>query len=40
VDGLVGESLIDYVQPFGRGYFYALPGVADTEDWYGSKLPG
>ena len=35
---LIGEPLIDYVQPFGGGYFYALPGVADANDWYASKL--
>ena len=37
---LIGEPLIDYVQPFGGGYFYALPGVADPGDWYASKLLG
>ena len=35
---LVGEPLIDYVQPFGGGYFYALPGVAYASDWFASKL--
>ena len=35
---LIGEPLIDYVQPFGGGYFYALPGVADADDWYASGL--
>ena len=35
---LVNEPLIDYVQPFGGGYFYTLPGVADAGDWYGLPL--
>ena len=35
---LINEPLIDYVQPFGGGYFYVLPGLADSSDWYGRAL--
>jgi deferrochelatase/peroxidase EfeB len=35
---LIGEPLIDYVQPFGGGYFFTLPGVSDASDWYGKTM--
>jgi deferrochelatase/peroxidase EfeB len=35
---LIGEPLIDYVQPFGGGYFYTLPGVTNATDWYARRL--
>lgn len=35
---LNGEPLEEYIKPFGGGYFFALPGAKDADDYLGKSL--
>ncbi|MGZ4166897.1 MAG: hypothetical protein ACXVFO_09650 [Solirubrobacteraceae bacterium] len=38
LERLAGEPMVDYITPFGGGYFFAPRGAAEDSDWVGSGL--
>ena len=35
---LQSEMLVRYITPIGGGYYFALPGVRNADDYYASGL--
>jgi len=35
---LKGEPLEEYIKPIGGGFFFALPGITDKNQYFGQSL--